>query len=1138
MQTPAETFITRALNVILNDKEIRKKHNKQLKKSCQHALVQLTTVHNLHNKSSVLLEKEDFLTPFELACESKSSKIVIPALDCMQKLIAYGHIQNTLKTSSGKRFIDQFVDSICCCCQDFQTDEGIQLQVIKALLTVMTNQFVEVHDNYVLQVFGTCFNICVASKNNVNRAIAKASLDQILNILFQRMEAALSEVIAQSDTVSKRKVTGKNDSNELANESVSSVHVVQSIIESIICDVVDLSESLTAAVSVENAKEEEEEVKGDVSKSVACGESANMALLFLHITQKDVYLVFRSLCKLSMKPLSAGQFDSKSYELSSKLLSLKLLLSLVQNPGSVFKSSDVFIRSIKQYLCVTLSKNGVSSVTDVFELSLAIFLSLLSHFKKHLKMQIEVFFKEIILYLLESPSSSFDHKWIILQTLTRICSNAQCVVDIFLNYDCDLALSNVFERLVDNLAKLAQGRQALELGCTYPQERQLRGKSLECLVSIVKCMVEWSRDLYVAPQSQPNPAAEHCRGSLNAAVGSSLETVASRDSWQSLNSNAELPAENSASAECHNADNPEQFETQKEQKDLYEMGIEIFNKKPFKGIGFLQSHSLLGSTVEDVAEFFFIEPRLDKTAIGDFLGEPDKYNSKVMHSYVDLFDLGGDFVSALRKFLEAFRLPGEAQKIDRLMEKFASHYCECNAHNEGVFASADAAYVLAFSIIMLTTDLHSPQIKATKKMTKEQYISMNRGVNDSSDLPKHFLSKVYDEIAARAIQIKDDVRWSATKQGSITNEKQRKLIFCKETETMARNAKALMESVCFDTSAFTSATHQEHVRPMFKTAWTPLLAAFSVGLQNSDDASVASLCLEGIQHAIRIACTFHMDLERDAYCQALCRFTLLTAALPVMEMKAKNIDTIKALMSVAHCHGNYLGGCWLDVLRCISHLELAQLIGSGVKYCQAAEASHVATDQKKKKKRDLLQEQVGETSSQSVVVAVDRIFMGSVRLDGDAIVQFTRALCQVSDIELSLPKPRMFSLQKIVEISYYNMDRIRLQWSRIWQVVGDHFDRAGSSSNEEIAFFSVDSLRQLSMKFIEKGEFVGFQFQKEFLRPFETIMRQTKLPQVRDLVVQCVAQMIKCQAANIRSGLEECFQCVLFGRHGRRTRHS
>jgi len=35
--------------------------------------------------------------------------------------------------------------------------------------------------------------------------------------------------------------------------------------------------------------------------------------------------------------------------------------------------------------------------------------------------------------------------------------------------------------------------------------------------------------------------------------------------------------------------------------------------------------------------------------------------------------------------LEAFRLPGEAQKIDRIMQKFANSYCSANGH---VFASS------------------------------------------------------------------------------------------------------------------------------------------------------------------------------------------------------------------------------------------------------------------------------------------------------------------------------------------------------------------------------------------------------------------------------------------------------------------
>jgi len=73
------------------------------------------------------------------------------------------------------------------------------------------------------------------------------------------------------------------------------------------------------------------------------------------------------------------------------------------------------------------------------------------------------------------------------------------------------------------------------------------------------------------------------------------------------------------------------------------------------------------------------DERLDKTAIGDYLGDNDEVCKAVMYAFVDLMDFSEkDLVSALRHFLDSFRLPGEAQKIDRLMEKFASRYCECN----------------------------------------------------------------------------------------------------------------------------------------------------------------------------------------------------------------------------------------------------------------------------------------------------------------------------------------------------------------------------------------------------------------------------------------------------------------------------
>jgi hypothetical protein len=55
---------------------------------------------------------------------------------------------------------------------------------------------------------------------------------------------------------------------------------------------------------------------------------------------------------------------------------------------------------------------------------------------------------------------------------------------------------------------------------------------------------------------------------------------------------------------------------------------------------------------------------------------------------------------------------------------------------------------------------------------------------------------------------------------------------------------------------------------------------------------------------------------------------------------------------VAHTDGNYLGSSWLEILRCISQLELAQMIGTGVKnqFLQGKECS----DQKKVDKGSLL----------------------------------------------------------------------------------------------------------------------------------------------------------------------------------------
>lgn len=80
------------------------------------------------------------------------------------------------------------METICNCFQGPQTDEGVQLQIIKALLTAVTSPYIEIHEGTILQTVRTCYNIYLASKNLINQTTAKATLTQMLNVIFTRME--------------------------------------------------------------------------------------------------------------------------------------------------------------------------------------------------------------------------------------------------------------------------------------------------------------------------------------------------------------------------------------------------------------------------------------------------------------------------------------------------------------------------------------------------------------------------------------------------------------------------------------------------------------------------------------------------------------------------------------------------------------------------------------------------------------------------------------------------------------------------------------------------------------------------------------------------------------------------------------
>ena len=68
---------------------------------------------------------------------------------------------------------------------------------------------------------------------------------------------------------------------------------------------------------------------------------------------------------------------------------------------------------------------------------------------------------------------------------------------------------------------------------------------------------------------------------------------------------------------------------------------------------------------------------------------------------------------------------------------------------------SETAYVLAYSVIMLNTDLYNPGVRS--RMTLEEFISNNRGINDNADVPREILEDFYHDIATNEIRMQDEV---------------------------------------------------------------------------------------------------------------------------------------------------------------------------------------------------------------------------------------------------------------------------------------------------------------------------------------------------------------------------------------------
>ncbi|ETV66137.1 hypothetical protein, variant 1 [Aphanomyces astaci] len=179
--------------------------------------------------------------------------------------------------------------------------------------------------------------------------------------------------------------------------------------------------------------------------------------------------------------------------------------------------------------------------------------------------------------------------------------------------------------------------------------------------------------------------------------------------------------------------------------------IRSFNVRPKNGIAMAVDLGVIDNeNPTATAEFLRHTKGLDKDKVGEYLGGDDAFSVHVLLAYAMCFAWEGKpFEVCLRDFLSKFRLPGESQKIDRMMEAFAKAFHTKNPH---VFQHHDAAHILAFSTIMLNTDLHNKCMTNRNRMTKSQFVRNNRGIDkDKSDIPHAILEGIFDSIKKQAV---------------------------------------------------------------------------------------------------------------------------------------------------------------------------------------------------------------------------------------------------------------------------------------------------------------------------------------------------------------------------------------------------
>lgn len=262
-----------------------------------------------------------------------------------------------------------------------------------------------------------------------------------------------------------------------------------------------------------------------------------------------------------------------------------------------------------------------------------------------------MFLNEIYLALLSRRNAPVTQKLYFVTIVNRLCADPRALVEIYLNYDCDQTVDNIFQTIIEDLSKfsttpvattntnehvyedlhaktapagewqlkailppplsVAQIMPHQESEPDYPREYAVKRLSLEALVDALRSLMNWSASVRSDGGDALKAEGDHKRSldELRPSIDPAASDSASRQ---------ETPLAPSTTLAD---DDPDHLEKEKARKTALTKAIAQFNFKPKKGIKLLLRDGFIpGDSPEEIGNFLLREDKLDKAQIGEFLG--------------------------------------------------------------------------------------------------------------------------------------------------------------------------------------------------------------------------------------------------------------------------------------------------------------------------------------------------------------------------------------------------------------------------------------------------------------------------------------------------------------------------------------